>query len=133
MGLRELAEDRAKERAKERQKKKREKERRNRRTYKYGQTEVKYARRGMLSCVLAFLSAFFMVLIFSVSYISRGEVNILIGFAGLMALFIAVAGLYRGVEGFKERNKNYTPCKIGIACNTILVLTFIATFIRGLF
>lgn len=83
--------------------------------------------------MLAFISAFLTVLIFSVSYISRGEVNILIGAAGIMALVLAVAGLLRGIEGFKERNKKYISCKAGIVCNVILLLIFLATFIRGLF
>ncbi|MDO4312173.1 MAG: DUF6142 family protein [Eubacteriales bacterium] len=132
MGLirrREAADDKARER----QRRKREKERRRRRTYKYGQTEVKHSRRGILSCTLAFISAFLMVLIFSVSYISRGEVNIFIGLAGIMAFVIAVVGLLRGIEGFRERNKNYASCKVGVVCNGILLLAFAATFIRGLF
>lgn len=113
--------------------KKRERERRKRkRNYRYGQAELKHSRRGMMSCMLAFISAFLMVLIFSVSYISRGEVNIFVGLAGIMALVIAAAGLLRGIEGFKERNKNYVSCKAGIICNGILLFTFIATFIRGL-
>lgn len=132
MGLRDRREA-AGDKAKEKERRKREKERRKRRSHKYGQTEMKHSKRGVLSCTLAFISAFLMVLIFSVSYISRGEVDILIGLAGVMALVIAVVGLLRGIKGFKERNKNYISCKVGIACNAILLLVFIATFIRGLF
>ena len=55
--------------------------------------------------MLAVLSAFLLVSIFSVSYLRHGDVNILIGIAGLLALVLAVSGLRRGIEGFKERNK----------------------------
>ena len=74
-----------------------------------------------------------MLLIFSVSYISRGEVTIFIGLTGLMALAMSVAGLEQGIKGFKEREKNYVSCKGGIACNGVLLLIFTATYIRGFF
>ena len=113
----------ADERAVRREHTKREKERRKRRIHKYGQMELKHSRRGCLSCMLAVLSAFLLISIFSVSYIRHGDVNIV----------LAVSGLRRGIEGFKERNKNYITCKVGTACNGILLLIYLAIFIRGLF
>ena len=106
----------ADERAIRREHTKREKERRKRRIHKYGQMELKHSRRGCISCMLAVLSAFLLVSIFSVSYLRHGDVNILIGIAGLLA-----------------RNKNYITCKVGTACNGILLLIYLAIFIRGLF
>lgn len=132
MGLRdrrEWAEDRAK--AKERRK--REKERKKRRSYKYGQAKLRHSKRGLVSSALAFTSGFLMMLIFSVSYISRGEVNIFIGFTGLMVIVMSVIGLEQGIKGFKEREKNYVSCKGGIAGNAVILLIFTATFIRGFF
>lgn len=123
----------ADERAIRREHTKREKERRKRRIHKYGQMELKHSRRGCVSCMLAVLSAFLLISIFSVSYLRHGNVNILIGIAGLLALVLAVSGLRRGIEGFKERNKNYITCKVGTACNGILLLIYLAIFIRGLF
>ena len=61
----------------------------------------------------------FLISIFSVSYLRHGNVNILIGIAGILALVLAVSGLRRGIEGFKERNKNYITCKVGMACNEL--------------
>lgn len=116
-----------------REKKRREKERKKRRVHKFGQTELKHAKRGIMSCFLAGLSVFFMVLSFAVSYISRGDVNIGIGFVGVFALILSAVGLYRGYEGLKERNKNYITCKIGMGCNGVILLIFIMTFVRGLF
>ena len=123
----------AADRAKIREKKRRERERQRRRTHKYGQSKQKHARRGVISCTLAFIAAFLTLLIFSVSYIRRGEVNILIGLAGVMASGVAVFGIVRGVQGLKERNKNYISCKVGIACNAVLLLSFVVTYIRGYF
>ena len=59
----------ADERAIRREHTKREKERRKRRIHKYGQMELKHSRRGCISCMLAVLSAFFLISIFSVSYL----------------------------------------------------------------
>ncbi len=132
MGLRELKEM-AEDRAKEKERRKREKERKKRRYYKHGQVKLKHSKRGLVSSALAFTSAFLMILIFSVSYISRGDVNIFIGLTGLGVLVMSAAGVERGVKGFKEREKNYASCKAGIAGNAVLLLIFTATFIRGFF
>ena len=132
MGLKDLRIEAA-ERAKLRIIRQKEKERRNRRTHKYGQAERKHARRGVVSCSLAFVSAFLWMLIFAVSYSRHGDVNLLIGLAGFIALGVSIAGLIRGIEGFKERNKKYETCKVGIACNLVLILSFVITYIRGYF
>lgn len=132
MGLRNLKEI-AEDRAKEKERRKREKERKKRRNFKHGQVKLKHAKRGLVSSGLAFTSAFLMMLIFLVSYISRGDVDILIGFTGLMVLVMSAVGVEQGIKGYKEREKNYVSCKGGIICNVVLLLIFTATFIRGFF
>ena len=94
--------------------------------------KLKHSKRGLVSSGLAFTSAFLMMLIFLVSYISRGDVDILIGFTGLMVLVMSAVGVEQGIKGYKEREKNYVSCKGGIICN-VLLLIFTATFIRGFF
>ena len=118
---------------KERQKKKTEREKMKRRSRKFGQAELKHSRRGVMSCLLAGLTLFFMVLVFSVSYISRGDVSILIGTVGLGRLILAFSGLNQGIQGFKERDKNYLTCKIGVVSNGLFVLGLLIIFLRGLF
>lgn len=116
-----------------RKKKKIEKEKMRRRSRKYGQAQPKHAKRGIRSVFLAVCSLFLLVLVFSASYISRGDVGILIGFVGLFALILAVCGLKDAVQGFKERDKNYITCKAGIVLNGILLLGLAGIFLRGLF
>lgn len=132
MGLRDRKET-AEDRAKAKERRKREKERKKRRSFKHGQVKLKHSKRGLVSCGLALTSAFLMMLIFSVSYISRGDISILIGLTGLMVLVMSAIGVERGIRGFKEREKNYATCKGGIVCNAVLLLIFIATYIRGFF
>lgn len=118
---------------KEQLKKKTEREKMKRRSRKFGQAELKHSRRGVMSCLLAGLTLFFLVLVFSLSYISRGDVSILIGVVGLGCIVLAVSGLKQGIQGFKERDKNYLTCKIGVASNGLFVLGLFIIFLRGLF
>lgn len=127
--LKEAAEDRAEER----KKRKIEKEKMKRRSRKYGQAQLKHSRRGIKSCFLAVCALFILVLIFSVSYITRGDVNILIGLCGILVVVLAAAGLKSGIQGLKEREKNYITCKVGIGLNGIFLLGMAGIFIRGLF
>lgn len=126
--LREAAADRAEER----KKKKIEKEKMKRRSRKYGQVQLKHSRRGIRSCFFGVCSLFLLVIAFSVSYITKGEVNALIGVVGLAALALAAAGAAKGVTGFREREKNYSTCKVGVVMNGILLLGMIGIFLRGL-
>ena len=41
-------------------------------------------------------------------------------------------GVITGFRGFKERDKNYVTCKIGVACNLAILACFVGIFIRGL-
>lgn len=132
MLIRSLREKR-KDRAEERKKKKREKERKKRRSRKYGQAELKHARRGVKSCIMAAGVLFLLVLIFSVSYITKGDVNILMGIAGILSLVGAAMGCNLAIQGFKEREKNYITCKVGAVLNGIFLLGLLAIFLRGLF
>ena len=127
--LKEAADDRAEER----KKRKIEKEKMKRRSRKYGQAQLKDSRRGIKSCFLAVCALFILVLIFSVSYITRGDVGILIGLCGILVVVLAVSGLKAGIQGLKEREKNYITCKVGIALNGVFLLGMAGIFVRGLF
>lgn len=121
-------EDRAKELAKAREKRQKKMIR-----TKYGQAPKRHARQGIKSCMYLVLAAFVLLLMVSVSFVLKGKVSILVGFAGLFVLVMASLGLVSGIRGFKERDKNYMTCKIGAICCGLLVLGMCAIFIRGLF
>lgn len=110
-----------------------ERERRKNKNRKYGQAELKHSKKGVTSCLIAGTTLFFLLLLFSVSYLNRGNVDMLIGAAGLLVVVLAVIGTSKGVQGFKERDKNYTSCKVGVALNGLFLITLIAIFLRGLF
>lgn len=121
------AEAEAKKRAKER-----EKRRKRMIKTKYGQTPRRHAKKGIKSCIYAFFSMFFTFLMFASTFEENGQIGILMGIAGLLILVLSAEGVVNGVQGFKERDKNYITCKIGLGCNAVILLCMLGIFIRGL-
>ena len=119
--------------AKEQDKKKKRREILKRRAKKFGQVKRQHSKRGMISCMMGVLSLFFMALIFSAAYINREESGILLGFMGILVLLMSVSGFRRALEGFKERERDYITCKIGVGMNGAFAAIMILIFIRGLF
>jgi len=120
-------EAKAKKRAKER-----EKRRKKMIKTKYGQTPRRHAKKGIKSCIYAFFSMFFTFLMFAATFEENGQIGILMGIAGLLILVLSVEGVVNGFQGFKERDKNYITCKIGLGCNATILLCMLGIFIRGL-
>ena len=112
--------------------KEKEREKKQRGNRKYGQGNLKNAKRGVFSCVLSAFIGFMFLMLLLVSYASKGEARSIIGLAGIGCLVLAAVGLMMGLRGFSERDKNYLTCKIGVGINGFLVLAFLIVFIRGL-
>ena len=109
----------------------RDKERKKRGNRKYGQAKFKHARKGILSCVISALSAMIILILIAVAYFSRGMLGPIAGSFGLFTVILAGIGVGAGIRGFKERDKNYLTCKIGIGLNTVILLCLITLFVRG--
>ena len=120
-------ENRARKLAKEREKRRKKMIR-----TKYGQAPRRHAKKGIKSCIYAFFSMFFLFLLISSAFVENGQVGVLLGLAGFMIVALAVAGTKNAVYGFKERDKNYITCKIGLGCNVAVLLCMFAIFVRGL-
>lgn len=121
-------EDRAKAAAKAR-----EKQRKKLIKTKYGQKPLRHSRRGIYSCAYAMVIFFLLFFMLMFAYLAKGDVNILIGFLALGTLALSVIGIWLGIKGLKERDKNYITCKVGIAANVVFLLTLVLLFVRGLF
>lgn len=111
-----------------------ERERRRRKLIrtKYGQKPLKHAKKGIQSCVLAGLVVFFLFLMISNSFAAKGEVASYMGIAGILTMVLAGMGLNLGIRGFKERDKNYITCKVGVGLCGLVLLGMAAIFLRGL-
>ena len=119
--------------AREYEKKKKKREILKRRAQKFGQVKRQHSKRGIVSCMMGVLSLFFLALIFSAAYINREESGILLGFMGIGVLLMAISGFRKAKEGFKERERDYISCKIGVGVNGIIAVLMILVFLRGLF
>ena len=106
----------------------RERERRRRRNRKYGQAKLKHSKRGIFSCVISGVVLVLLTAMLAKAYVSRGGATPFIGALGLISMILAGCGLYMGIRGFKEREKDYLTCKIGTACSGLIILGFILIF-----
>ena len=95
---------------------------------KYGQKAVRHSKRGVYSCTYAVVIAFLVIVMILFSFMNKGNVNILMGFFGLGTCAMAVIG----IKGFREREKIYTTCKVGITVNAVFLVAMVALFVRGL-
>lgn len=120
--------DRAKEREKERDRKKDKKKRGNR---KYGQAKLKHSKKGITSCVIAGAVAFVILSSVVITYLYEGKAAGYIGGLGVSALIFAGAGIMQGVRGFKERDKDYRICKVGIRLNIFFLVSLLVFFLGG--
>lgn len=111
----------------------REKERKRRGTRKYGQAKLKHAKKGIISCGLSAGVLLMLVILIAIAYFTRGTAAPIVGALGLMSMGLAGGAMYMGIKGFREREKDYLTCKIGIGCSATFILSFIIIFCRGLF
>ncbi len=111
----------------------RERERKKRGKRKYGQAKLKHAKRGLISCGLSAGVFLMLVILLAVAYFTRGTAAPIIGALGIMSLGLSGGALYVGIRGFREREKDYLTCKIGIGSSCAFILSFIIIFCRGLF
>lgn len=111
-----------------------ERERRRRKLIrtKYGQKPLKHARKGIQSCVLAGLAVLLLFFMVSISFAAKGEVGVYMGIVGILTAVFSGIGLNLGIRGFKERDKNYVTCKVGVSLCGIVLAGMAAIFLRGL-
>lgn len=120
--------DRTKERDRERDRKKDKKKRRNR---KYGQAKLKHSKKGITSCVIAGAVAFVILSSVVITYLYKGKAAGYIGGLGVSALLFAGSGIMQGIRGFKERDKDYRTCKVGIGLNIFFLVSLLVFFLGG--
>lgn len=110
----------------------RDRERKKRGNRKYGQAKQKHSRKGILSCMTAVTVVIILSVLIAMAYKSKGQSAAIIGSIGLFTMILTVVGIVTGFRGFREREKNYKTCKVGIGVNCLVLLCLIAVFIRGI-
>ena len=99
---------------------------------KYGQKQKRHAKKGLPACIYAFFALFFLFLLIATSFVENGKIGVLMGIVGFLILALSAAGTKMAIQGFKERDKNYITCKIGLGCNAAVLLCMFGIFVRGL-
>lgn len=115
--------------AEERQK---EKERKKRGTRKYGQAKYKYSRMGAISCGCAAAALLLLAGCILYAYLARGAAAGVVSGIAVVSMVLSIMGIRAAVKGFRERERNYLTCKIGLPGSTLVLLLFLAIFIGGL-
>ena len=116
-------------RAEQRQK---EKERKKRGARKYGQANLKPSRQGVISCISAAWAFVIMLGCILYAFIARGEAAGVVGGIVIFSLLLSIYGIRAAIRGFKERDRSYLPCKIGLPVNAAALILFLAIYIGGL-
>lgn len=99
---------------------------------KYGRPGLKQSRLGIFSCWCA--AGAFAILLGCIAwaFASGGEAAGIIGGLAVISVILAGFGLRWAIRGFREREKNYLTCKIGLPANAAALIFFFAIFIGGL-
>lgn len=109
----------------------RRKERKRRGNRKYGQAKFKPSKKGILSCVMAGVIAIVLLMLIGTAYVYKGKAAGYIGGLGVSALVFSCVGISSAIRGFRERDKNYRTCKIGIGLNIFFLISLVLFFIGG--
>lgn len=99
---------------------------------KFGQDRRRHSKRGIFSCLFAVTAITQLVALLAVAYYKHGNGPAIMGAISVLAMVIAALGIVNGIRGFREREKNYITCKIGIGINTFIIICFTLLYIRGL-
>ncbi len=110
----------------------REKDRKKRGTRKYGQAKYKHSHMGVVSCVLAAGAVIALAGCILYAYLAGGNASGIVGGIAVISFALSVLGINAAVKGFRERERNYITCKIGLPVSGIILILFLVIFIGGL-
>lgn len=110
----------------------REQEKKKRGTGKYGWSDLKPSRKGVLACISGGAGLLLLAGCVLYAFIARGEAHGIIGGLAIVSLVLSVNGIRLAVRGFGERDCDYLPCKIGLPVSFVSIVFFLGIFIGGL-
>ena len=109
-----------------------EKERQQRGTRKYGQADLKPSRKGTLSCISGGAGLLLLAGCILGAFAARGKAPGIVGGLAILSLILSVNGVRLAIAGFRERDRNYLVCKVGLPVSFASIVFFLALFIGGL-
>lgn len=115
---------------KQKEKRKLEKELKN--YGKYGEMQIKHSHMGICSCGYAVGAAIMICAAILLAYLKHGESAGFVGGIGILAIGLTIFGIQAGAKGFKERDRKYITCRVGITGNILILLFLVVIFIGGI-
>lgn len=109
-----------------------QKERKKRGTKKYGQAKYKHSHMGIVSCSCAGAALVLLAGCILYAYLARGAAAGIVGGIAIVSLILSILGIRAAAKGFRERERNYLTCKIGLPGSALVLLLFLVIFIGGL-
>lgn len=109
-----------------------QKERKKRGTRKYGQAKYKHSHMGIVSCSCAGAALVLLAGCILYAYLARGAAAGIVGGIAIVSLILSILGIRAAAKGFRERERNYLTCKIGLPGSTLVLILFLMIFIGGL-
>ena len=109
-----------------------QKERKKRGTRKYGQAKYKHSHMGIVSCSCAGAALVLLAGCILYAYLARGAAAGIVGGIAIVSLILSIQGIRAAAKGFRERERNYLTCKIGLPGSALVLLLFLVIFIGGL-
>lgn len=94
--------------------------------------DYKLAKAGLASVGLGILSIVLVIVGVVLSYRAGGNGSYKIGSLALTSLILSAFGIYAGFRGFKEEDKIYLPCKVGIIMCGSMVTFMLSLFAIGI-
>ena len=107
-------------------------ERKKRGVGKYGRTDLRPSRKGVLGCISGGAGLLLLAGCILYAFLERGKAHGIIGGLAIISLVLSVNGIRLAVGGFGERDCNYRSCKVGLPVSFVAVAVFLAIFIGGL-
>lgn len=98
---------------------------------KFGQVKIRHARRGVSSCLVAMMGVFVLCGLITSAYQSYGDAPGAVGGLAILTTVFCTVGFMNGIHGFRERDKNYITCKLGILFNGAIIFMFFLLYMRG--
>lgn len=109
-----------------------QKERKKRGTRKYGQAKYKHSHMGIVSCSCAGAALVLLAGCILYAYLARGAAAGIVGGIAIVSPILSILGIRAAAKGFRERERNYLTCKIGLPGSALVLLLFLVIFIGGL-
>ena len=100
-----------------------QKERKKRGTRKYGQAKYKHSHMGIVSCSCAGAALVLLAGCILYAYLARGAAAGIVGGIAIVSLILSILGIRAAAKGFRERERNYLTCKIGLPAVSYTHLT----------